>query len=86
MNKPHQITMPERMGQNDKLYFRVTGITNYGVMLTDPTLDEGNPLVIAKSDSDWDDWGDDFEMPQPLFGMLFGVEPKVGMIVALYRA
>jgi hypothetical protein len=85
-NLPYQVTKPERMGQNGKLYFKVVEVKDHEVVLTDPSGNTDHPLVLMESDSDWDDWGDDFAMPQPLFNMLFGVEPVVGMIVALHRA
>jgi hypothetical protein len=82
--KPFVLTQPMHIGQR-ALVFKVLALTPTGVLLTDPTCDE-HPLLITRSDSDWVDWGDDFEMPKPLFEMLFGVEPEVGMLVVAPRA
>lgn len=84
--KSFVLTEPTRVGQN-ALCFEVLEVTPTGVLLTDPSWGwNGHPLLITESDSDWVDWGDDFVMPEPLFQMMFGVEPVVGMITVLYRA
>jgi hypothetical protein len=77
--KPFVLTEPMHIGQ-DALLFEVVEITPTGVLLTDPSCHE-HPLVLKSSDSDWVDWGDDFVMPEPLFEMLFGADPVVGMVV-----
>lgn len=81
---PFVLTEPMHIGQ-EALCFRVVEVDDMGgALLTDPSCDP-HPLLITESDSDWVDWGDDFVMPDPLFSMMFGVDPVPGMIVVLYR-
>lgn len=84
--KPFVLTEPMHIGQAALCLKVVSFNGDRGtVVLTDPTCDE-HPLLIVESDSDWVDWGDDFEMPETLFEMMFGAAPLVGMIVVAPKA
>lgn len=84
--KPFILTERMCIGQG-ALCFQVGSINEAAgtVTLTDPSCTEDHPLLKQESDSDWVDWGDDFDMPDLLFDMMFGAEPKVGMVVVMFR-